>query len=123
MKTLVCVLLFSGALVAEDASFTGRWSGTATLTRPDGETRETPALLILKQDGNLVTGSAGPGEQQSQPIQNGKAERSKLTFEIQTAGEPVVFTLTLENGHLKGYGSGSPNGQQLKLKLDLTKGS
>jgi hypothetical protein len=89
----------------------------------DGQSREGPALLVLKQEGASVTGMAGPDEQRSQPIQNGKADGAKLTFEIQTADKPVVFTLMLDNGHLKGEGAGTPNGQSLKVKLDLTKGS
>jgi len=123
MKVLAGLLLFCALTIAADAGFTGKWSGTATMSGPDGQSREGPALLVLKQEGNTVTGTAGPDEQRSQPIQNGKVDGAKLTFEIQTADNPVVFTLTLENDRLKGEGAGSSGGQALKVKLDLAKGS
>jgi len=123
MRVIAGLLLCCALIIAADDTFTGKWSGTATMTGGDGQSREGPALLVLKQEGNAVTGTGGPDEQRSQPIQNGKAEGSKLTFEIGTADSPVVFKLTLENGRLRGEGAGSPGGQSLKVKLDLTKGS
>ena len=122
MKTLACLLLLTAAITAADVNFTGKWSGTATMTA-GGDSREGTALLVLKQDGTTLTGTAGPDEQRSQPIQNGKVDGTRITFEIQTADKPVAFTLTLENDHLKGTGAGSPNGQEIKVQLDLTKAS
>jgi len=121
MKTLLCIGLLAATLTAADANVTGKWTGSATMTAPDGQTRDSPALLVLKQDGTTLTGTAGPNEEQSQPIQKGKVEGFKVTFELATNDAAIVFTLTLESDHLKGDAAGSAGGQTLKIKLDLTK--
>jgi len=122
MKTLACLVLLSCAALAADFNVTGTWKGTATMSRPGGaDSREGPAMLVLKQDGATVTGSGGPDEQRSQPIQNGKIDGDTFTFELQTADKPIVFKMKLVDGRLKGSGSGAPGGQTMSVALDLRK--
>jgi len=121
MKTLICTLLLAVTLTAADVNVTGKWTGTATMTAPDGQTRDSPALLVLKQEGASLTGTAGPNEEQSQAIQKGKVDGSKVTFELATNDAAIVFALIVDGDHLKGDASGSAGGQTLKIKLDFTK--
>ena len=124
MKVLACFLLLLGlALSAAAADITGTWSGSFNITGPGGETKESDALLVLKQNGSEITGTVGPNEDQRHPIAKGKIEGNKITLE--TAGgddHPAIkFELVLEGDHIKGDASGSHDGQTMKAKLDVTR--
>src|SRR5262245_22916298 len=54
------------------AQVSGKWSGTLEFSNASGESKSGPAYMILKQDGNKVSGSGGPNEGEQHPIQNGK---------------------------------------------------
>ena len=61
MKSLKLVLFsIVMALVASAADISGTWSGTLKITGPDGQTQDDTIHMILKQDGNKLTGTAGP---------------------------------------------------------------
>ena len=49
-----------------------------------------PALLVLKQEGNAVTGTAGPDANQGHPISNGKVE-TNVAFEVDTPDGVMKF--------------------------------
>ena len=100
MKTLLgCLLLFSFTLSAADV--TGKCTGSFDITGPDGETKQDHAFMNLKQNGDEITGTAGPNEERQWPISKGKIEGDKITFEVQT-DEPILkFDLRLIDGHLK----------------------
>src|SRR3954447_13502919 len=68
-KNVVSVLvLLASAFILSAADVTGTWKGTFT---PDG--REAgPALVILKQTGDTLAGTAGPDESDRLEIENGK---------------------------------------------------
>ena len=66
MRTMVVALLAPCLLLAADV--TGKWTGTARFRDADDASRSTPAVLNLKQDGQKVTGTAGPAEDQQRPI-------------------------------------------------------
>lgn len=96
MKHVVMALLSAVMVLASDA--TGTWKGQFT----PSDREAGPALLILKQDGTALTGTAGPNEEEQRPIQNGKVEEGKLIFEL-PAGELVMkFHLTLDGDEIKG---------------------
>jgi hypothetical protein len=82
MKTTlaIVVLLAVGALAGDVA---GKWSGTF---RVSGGDHSIPQIIVLKQDGNRLTGSAGPDAGEQYPIENGKIEGDRVTFEL-TSGE------------------------------------
>ena len=122
MKALLSILLFAAAAFAADANVAGRWSGSMTLLAPDGQTRDGSALLILTQSGTAVAGTAGPSEDRQLPIQAGKIDGSKLTFQVQAEDVNFSFALSLDKpDHMAGEVNGTQNGQQLKIKLDLTR--
>ena len=82
MKRLsMTIMLLVVAAMASDV--TGTWTGTFTVSGGD---HSTPQIVILKQNGNKLTGSAGPDAQEQYPLENGKIEGDRVTFEL-TSGE------------------------------------
>jgi hypothetical protein len=121
MKLLACVLLLAAALFAFDTDVTGTWTGSFDMVAPNGETKGTGALLILKQEGTNITGTVGPDENERFPIQTGKIEGDKISLEV-THGEGVIkFALVLANGHITGEANLSHNGETSKAKIDVTR--
>ncbi len=102
MKTLVCSLLFS-ALTLCAADVTGKWSGSFELKK-DGETRNPPAYLVLKQEGDKVTGTGGPAADRQEASVKGKVDGNQLAFVAAKDGEgpEMNFKLQLEGDELKG---------------------
>ncbi len=123
MKRLlpIALLLLIMSFAALAADVTGTWTGTAVVTLPDGQALDRTAHFVLKQDGTAITGTAGPSPEEQVPIQKGRVEGSKVTVEIAVEDANFVFTLVLENDHLKGEGTGNQGGTPLKVKIDMAK--
>jgi hypothetical protein len=113
MKHLLLVALAAGALLAANA--TGTWTGT--FTPDDGEAR--PAYLVLKQDGDKVTGTAGPDQNDQRPIQNGKADNGTLTFEVATEEAVMKVALTQDGDDMAGTLTRERGGETQTAKLVL----
>jgi hypothetical protein len=111
MKYLFFVALAATTLVATDA--TGTWTGTLTPT--DGQSH--PARLVLKQDGEKLTGTAGPDENEQRPIQNGSVRDGVLTFELPNDGSVMKFTLKQEGDAISGDVTRDHDGETQKAKL------
>ncbi len=114
MKSIFLLLIAAAALIAADV--TGKWSGTLTVSTPNGE-RPGPAYLVLKQEGAAVSGTAGPNEEEQYAIQNGKAEDGKLTFEVERNDSTMKFVLRYEGDEIKGEVSREHNGELQTAKL------
>jgi hypothetical protein len=100
-------------LAAEDLS--GKWSGTAT----SDHGTET-VLLLLKISGSEVTGSIGPRDERQFPIENGRLDGGKLTFQLKgPEGATFQVELALDGDGLKGSGTRSLNGETQTSTLDL----
>jgi hypothetical protein len=82
MKRVIAILILL-AVSAAGMDVTGRWSGTFKV---EGGDHTIPQLFILKQDGTRVSGTGGPDAQEQYPIENGKVEGDRVTFEL-TTGE------------------------------------
>jgi hypothetical protein len=87
MKALFLTLIAALSLSAADA--TGTWTGNFSATTPEGE-RQHSAMLVLKQQGTTLTGTAGPDATEQLPISNGKAEGDVLTFEVVRENGPTM---------------------------------
>ena len=113
LLTIALVLAtFGPALAAQTAgSFTGKWEGTFTLQRPDGtEGEPRPVVFNLTQKGKVLTGTAGPANQQW-TIEKGAVNAGKATFEVQQPNGPLFkFTLSIAKGHLQGDMAGERDG-------------
>jgi len=99
------------------ADLTGKWIGTVKGI----EAEEKSAFLNLKQDGNELTGTAGPNEGQQWPILNGKIDGDKITFQINADGPLVKFDLSLVDSHIKGVATFEMEGERKQVTLDLTR--
>jgi len=84
-------LLLAACVMAADVS--GKWSGSFT----SGGQGPQPMYLILKQDGNQLSGSGGPSVSEQHPLQNGSVQGDRLTFEL--PGQGNVY-LRFENDRL-----------------------
>jgi hypothetical protein len=91
---IVALLTVVGASAAD---FSGRWSGSS----PDDKSVGT-IYAVLKQDGMMLTGSAGPNESRQFPITTGKVDGDRLTFEAKMGGGRMRFDLTAAGSELKG---------------------
>ena len=109
------VVLLASALVLSAADMTGTWTGTLTPENRD----EGPALVILKQSGDTVTGTAGPDESERHEIANGKVAGDRITFEVPREHGTMYFVLILEGDKLSGHITRERDGQQQTAKLNL----
>src|SRR5215475_2643490 len=112
MKTVACFLLFAALALSAttDVNVSGKWSGSFNATTPDGGSKESTALLLLKQNGTEITGSVGPDEERRYPIQKGKIEGDKITLEVQEDNHIVVFELVATDERIKGNAHVSAEG-------------
>lgn len=97
------------------ADLSGKWTGTATTPE-----RSENVLLILRVNGSYVAGSLGPNEDRRFPIEQGKLDGHKLTFQLTGPKEAVFhFELTWEGDSLKGPCSRSIEGHTETGTLEL----
>lgn len=92
------------SLQVAPSTVTGTWSGV--LTFKDGQSREEYIHAVLKQDGAVVTGTAGPDADRQFRILKGKTATAKdvtsLTFEVIVDNVLTSLDLKLAEGVLKG---------------------
>ena len=117
MKTILLLTLAAASVFAADA--TGKWTGTLTPVGDGNGGRSDGALLILKQEGTKLTGTAGPDANQQNPIQDGKAENGTLTFDLPFGGGMMKFVLKQQGEEISGDISAERDGQKMNAKLAL----
>ena len=124
MRKLLGVLLLA-ALAASAAELTGKWSGSFNITNAAGETKDDNAYMELKEKGGEVSGTAGPDVDQQWPIQKGKLEGQKLTFEVKMEdGGVITFALLFDGTAIQGTAEGTgPNGEKMSAKVNLKRAS
>src|SRR5688572_4093868 len=108
-------VLLVNAFVLSAADVTGTWKGTLTPENRDAG----PALVILKQTGDTVTGTAGPDESERNEIANAKVTGNRITFEVPREEGIMRFVLMLEGDTLTGQATRERDGQQQTAKLNL----
>lgn len=112
---------FPISLVAE-TNVSGQWAGSFDITLPDGSVKKDSAFLNLKQDGQSITGSAGPDSDTQMPISDGKIVAQKVQFKIEQGSEiSLRFDLHLEGAHLKGQAVGNMPEGKVKVALDVVR--
>ena len=120
MTRLICCLLLTAIALLADV--TGKWSGSFDVTGPDGQTNANRAVFNFKQDGNSLTGTAGPSDEEQMNIRAGKIEGEKITFEVVLEGGDVIkFELALAENHIKGTANGEHGGEKLSAKVDVAR--
>jgi len=82
-KSYLLAGLLLGAMLPTTAlsapNVTGKWSGTLQM---DTDNNAKPAYSIFNQDGNKLSGSVGPNEDEQDSFQGGKVEGDKLIFDV-----------------------------------------
>lgn len=96
-RTIAVVLLL--AMNAFGGDLTGKWSGSF---RADGADRDVPQLFILKQDENRLTGSGGPEQGEQYPIENGRVDGDRVSFEITTGEWKFTYDLRVAGARMAG---------------------
>lgn len=109
------------ALTAFGADVSGKYTGTVEFQNPNGESRKGEAYLDLKQEGDKLSGVAGPNESETYPIVNGKVEGDTLTFEVNTNNRQMKMVLKHDNGKLKGEATAEHEGTKMKALLELSR--
>jgi len=117
------ILFLVTVLMAADNNLTGKWSGSFIISSSNGESKDDGVFLDLKQKGIELTGTAGPTPEEQFPIQKGKVEGNKLTFEVQSPKFLINFELTLIDGHLKGEARAEHEGKSKKAAVDVQRKS
>ena len=122
MKALLCLAAVAALLLASpaDTDISGKWSGSAVTNPDSGES--IPALLVLKQSGNEITGTAGPNESEQHAITKGTRAGDKITIEIQpNEGQKITLDLALAADHLKGKLTMSHDGETRTATIDVAR--
>ena len=118
MRSLLLALLVS-AVSLTAADLTGKWRGSVESTNSSGETRTSTAYLDLKQEGSVVTGVAGPHENEPHQVKNGKFVNNKLTFTVLAGDADMKIELTLDGDELKGTATRETEGGTRASKVAL----
>jgi hypothetical protein len=121
MRTLLCfwaLAAFAGFAVA-DVNVTVKWSGSFIATGPGGQTKDSTAVLVLKQNGSDITGTVGPNEGEQHEITKGKIEGDKITLEAADGAHAIKFDLALDGDRITGEVNAVGEGQKLEAKIDV----
>ena len=100
VSTVLLISSMSSAVFAADV--TGTWQLTISMTEPDGSLRKESGLAVLKQNGDVITGTMGPENRQN-PIVEGTIKDDKVTLKI--VPQPnltMTFELTVRGDKLVG---------------------
>jgi hypothetical protein len=117
LTILACLGILSS--VALGADVTGKWFGVFHVVTPDGGKRDDKAVLILKQQGDEVTGPLGETEEKQFPFRKGKMNGNMLTIEMD--GNPVLFNLKLDGNKLTGELRDPQTPSKILGQVDLTR--
>ena len=94
------ISLFLGAVLAITANVTGSWTGTVDVGNGGGNPT-IPMSLILKQDGNKLSGTAGD-ESHRFPIEKAAIDGNSIKFNITTGPTVLSFDLHQQGDVMKG---------------------
>jgi hypothetical protein len=94
----------SGPLMRFDLVYEGDHLKGNVNMEPDVEakTKEQRFYANLRQSGAEITGTAGPNEDQQWPIQKGKIDGGKVTFEIDIVKTRASSAVHLADDHIEG---------------------
>jgi len=119
MKSILLSLLLAAAWTLSAADLTGKWAGTFDM-KEDGNAQAMSVVMIVKQDGNKLTGTAGVEEDQH-PIQKGIVDGDTVTFEVDSGEAIYYLELKLDGDQLSGAAKAGPDGEKMKIALKRVK--
>jgi hypothetical protein len=121
-KLALSVFLMTACLAA--AEVTGRWSGTLSITSGDGQSRQEPVLLILKQEGAKVTGTGGRDDADRHQVMEGKIDGDKVILDVEAGSAPIRLELKVTGDDMSGEASrtrGDGSKQTAKIAVKRAK--
>ena len=113
MKSILLSLLLISVWTLSGADLTGKWAGTVDI-KQDGEAQTIPVIMVVKQDGNKLTGTAGPEEEQH-PIQNGVVNGSSVTLEVDGGDAVFYLDLKVDGDAISGDVKRGADGEKTKI--------
>ena len=119
MKSILLSLLLAAAWTLSASDLTGKWAGTVDM-KEDGNAQAMSVVMIVKQDGNKLTGTAGVEEDQH-PIQKGIVDGDTVTFEVDSGEAIYYLELKLDGDQLSGAAKAGPDGEKMKIALKRVK--
>ena len=121
MKKLICCFVLSA--IALFADVTGKWSGTAKGTGPDGNSHDMTLNVELKQTGQDVTGTVGTGESSDRYTASGTLDGDVLTLKVLTDELTYVLTLNVKDDKMTGEANAEQGGTKIKIAVNLKRDS
>ena len=121
MKILGILLLCVAAVAVPETDVTGTWSGSLNMTGPDGQTRNSGALLVLKQSGAAISETVGPHENERIDITKGTIEGDKIKLSIKQDDRTLKFDLVLAGDRITGDVEIGREGRTMTAKIDVTR--
>ena len=121
MRTLllfIVVAALAGIAIA-DTNVTGKWSGSFNVMDENGGTKESTAVLILKQSGSEITGTVGPDEGEQHAITKGMIDGDKITLESADGDVSIKLDLALAGDRITGNVNAVGEGRNIKGKIDV----
>jgi hypothetical protein len=119
MKHLLLGLLLAASCFGAPADFIGRWTGDVEVSKPDGNTRTHPALIVFKEIDGKLTGTGGPDESRQMPFENLKVDGNKITGEALDGNTKVSVAFTVDGDSLNGEAKVDADGQTMTAKFAL----
>jgi hypothetical protein len=119
MKSTILSLLLLAAWTLSASDLTGKWSGTVDM-KQDGDAQTIPVVMIVKQDGKTLTGTAGPEEYQH-AIQKGLVDGDTVTFEVDSGEAIYYLELKLDGDQISGAVKQGTDGEKMKIALKRVK--
>jgi hypothetical protein len=90
------------------------------MTAPDGQVRKESGMAVLKQSGNVITGTLGPDETRQNPISDGTVKDDRITLKIMPSPErTMTFQLTVTGEKL--VGTAERTGSNEKVNVEFVK--
>src|SRR5947209_5594831 len=101
MKFIALALLVLTGILAQAADLSGHWAGKYEFTRPDGETVDSPVYMILKHEGNKLTGTAGDSVDDRPQTVSGTIDGNKVDLQL-SGPRTNRITGTIDGKTIKG---------------------
>jgi hypothetical protein len=119
-KPLLVILALACSLQAQDLS--GTYTGTLKIETPDGP-RDGSAAIIIKQDGDALTVTAGPRPEGQRAASKIERKGEAVKFEVvPPQGDGLMqFDVTIKDGKLTGKLTMTRGDQNCTGQLDLVK--
>lgn len=113
-KLLLALFVLATSALAADV--TGTWRGTA-----GADAQSHAVIMVFKQAGSDLTGTAGYTADEQVPFSNGKISGEKISFDIVTDADSYKIELSPDGDGLKGTVEVHHGDQKVVLPLTLKK--